>query len=113
MARKLAISNTVPVPVTLTVPDANGKRHTHSFTLICKRLSQEELRAAARGGDNADVMLMTKVAEGWKDQRLVLEDDDVPSAFSPEAFADLMSIAGAPGVCVAAYLREVEVRAKN
>jgi hypothetical protein len=50
---------------------------------------------------------------GWKDQRLVLEEDGKPAEFCPEALEAMMSIGGMGVQILGAYLKEVGVKAKN
>lgn len=113
MARKLAISNTVQVPVTVVIPNAVGRSDTFKFTLTCDRLGGEELRKALSRDDLSVAAFLGEVVKGWDSQKLVLEEDGTPSAFSPEALQDMLSIAGVPALCSAAYIKEVVAKEKN
>lgn len=113
MARKLAISDKVLVPVTAVIPNLQGRKDTYKFNLVCKRLPTEELRKSLSSDQLSVVDFLKEIVTGWDGQKLVLEDDGSPSAFSPEALEDLLSIAGVPQLCSRAYVMEVTAKEKN
>lgn len=113
MARKLAISDKVLVPVTAVIPNLQGRKDTYKFNLVCIRLDAETLRKKLATDQLSAVEFVKDVVTGWDGQKLVLEDDGSPSAFSPEALEDLLSIAGVPQLCSRAYVVEVTAKEKN
>lgn len=112
MSYKLVISNTVSVPVKFTLNDA-GKTKTFNFNVDCERLDQEEIRARTRDGEVLIKDFMADVMKGWRDQKLVLDDDDKPAEFNDESRDFMLSVAGLPLVIYNAYLRECGAQAKN
>jgi phage gp37-like protein len=112
MARKLAISNTVTPEVKVVVRDG-GSVKSFKFKLVCTRKSSDELTADLKREDLSVSAFLKDVTTGWEGQQLVLEDDGSASPFSPEAFDDLMQIAGVPALCLQAYLKEVQAKEKN
>lgn len=109
---KLAISNTVIVPVQGNLADASGKPAPFKFSLVCTRLDADEFKERMTSGATAhDVM--GEVTTDWKGQRLVLNEDDSPAEFSAEAFAELMKIGSMGILCFNAYCREAGAQAKN
>jgi hypothetical protein len=57
---------------------------------------------------------MKKITTGWRDQRLVLEEDETtPAEFCEDAMSALMGIAGMGMQCLNAYLKVAGVNAKN
>lgn len=111
---KLAIADEVEVPINFTTNNA-GRPATFKFKLVCQRLTvqafDEKVKAdpERRQGD-----FLADVATDWKDQRLVLCDDDQPAPFSLEALAFAFnSVPGLGEVAYQAYRREIEARAKN
>jgi hypothetical protein len=112
MARKLVISDTVQVPVTVFLSNKTGKAETYKFSLTCKRLEGEALLAEVNSDRNVTGFL-AEITSGWSGQTLVVEDDDTPSAFSTDALNDLLGIAGMPKLCLAAYMKEVVAKEKN
>jgi hypothetical protein len=104
MAYKLAIANVVDVAIKFKVQDGSVAK-THSFTLIGKRLSQEEVRAIGADHDTSVRDFLLQQVTGWRAQRLVVDDSNgEPVAFSPEAFECLLSLPGMELVAYRAYL---------
>lgn len=108
MAFKLAIGPEVEVPVRLNVRNG-GTSTDFKFHVTGKRLSAEEARDKLSGeGDNADLTIADFLKQnliGWRDQRLVLDEDSgAPAPFGPEALAAMLGVAGAAGVIYTAYL---------
>lgn len=109
---KLIISDIVKVPVKFEVNDA-GRKVTQSLMLVCDRLAQAEVDAiindpAANWSDT-----LRRVVTGWEGQRVVVEEDGAPSAFSAEALEVLMTIPGLSMLAVKAYAANVGATAKN
>jgi len=120
---KLIISDTVKFPVKLSVNDAGVKKE-FSFQLEGQRLDMDALKAQL--DENGEMKLSdfhAKVCRdhltGWSDQRLVVDADGQPAAFSLEALECLMGLPGAVGVLHGAYMDAIVVasgtggRAKN
>jgi len=101
---KLAISNVVDCPVKFKVQDGSDTK-THAFTLIGKRITQQELRDA-HADDTTSVRDYLKAQiTGWRGQRLVVDGDSgEPAAFSVEAFECLLTLPGMEAVAYRAYL---------
>lgn len=109
MGFKLAIGTDIEVPVHLKLRDG-GRLVDHKFHVTGKRLDAEEARQKLSGeGESADTTITEFLTEhliGWRDQKLVREEDtDKPAAFGPEALAALLSVAGAAGVIYTNYLQ--------
>lgn len=110
---KITVSNTVAVPVAGSHTDEKGKPVPFKFSLICKRLDAEELKIALDGGEAMVDKFIADVATGWRDQRLVLESDDAPAEFCPDALAALLNISGMGMLCFTSYMKEAGAKAKN
>lgn len=123
MTHKLAIGNVVVFPVRLKVQDGPVKKDFH-FMFEGSRVSEEEIRATYE--TDGDMKLSAFHAErcregitGWRDQRLVLDEDDKPAPFSPEGLALVLSIPGAATLIYNAWIEAVvastglQGRAKN
>ena len=109
MAFKLAISSDVEFPVHIKVRDG-ARMVDHRFHIIGKRLSAEEARQVLDGeGSFAGLTIVDFLNEniiGWRDQKLVQDaDTGRPVEFGSEAFAALLSVAGAGGVIHLNYLQ--------
>lgn len=114
MARKLAISNTVQVPVTVVIPNnGQGRSEAFKFSLQCDRLDQPTLAKALKDDALSVTSFLCDIVKGWDGQRLVIEEDGSPSVFSREAFEDLLRVAGVPKLALEAYLKEVTAKEKN
>jgi hypothetical protein len=110
---KVAVGDVVSVPVEGTLSDASGAPVPFKFDLVCTRKTAEEMRVMSANGSRLVKDIMAEVVTGWKDQRLVLEEDDSAAAFCPEAFEILMNIANMPMVCYSAFVNEQGAKAKN
>jgi len=110
---KIVVGNTVAVLVKGALINEAGKDVSFKFTLICKRLEAEELKDALAGGETHVNEFITDVATGWRDQRLVLEEDDSAAEFCPDALAALLNITGMGMLCFNTYMKEVGAKAKN
>jgi hypothetical protein len=100
---KVVVSDTVIVQVAGNTGDANGRQVPFKFSLVCKRKTQDDITAALNGV-TLTKELLREVTTDWRGQTLVLEQDDTPAAFSPDAFDALLDIAGMPSVCLNKYL---------
>jgi len=113
MARKLAISNNVIVPVTLNVNNATGGKDTFKFDILAERRTSDEMRRTISDETMQVDIFLAEVVKGWERQRLVLEDDNSPSEFSADAFKDMLSVTGAPAVIFQSYLKAITAKEKN
>lgn len=113
MAYRLAIANTVQVPVKLELNDS-GAAKQFSFTLTCDRLTREEIEARMKDRNTSARAVLVEVTKGWSGQNLVLDEvTGQPAGFSEAAFAAMLDIAGMPGVLFASYVDEVNAKRKN
>lgn len=114
MAVKLAIEDVVGVKVEGKNIDKAGVEKPFKFILVCERYTSEQMKAIAQGNaeDNA-FALFEKIARDWSGQKLVLEDDGTPAAFSLEALRLMLTIPGLAFLCWVAYREQVGATAKN
>ena len=110
---KIVVANTVAVLVKGSFTNDAGKDVPFKFTLVCKRLEADELKEALAGGETQVTEFITNVATDWRDQRLVLEDDDKPAEFCPDALEALLNITGMGMLCFTSYMKEAGAKAKN
>lgn len=120
MALKLKIGAFIDAPVHLIVKD--GARDVpFKFVLILRRLSQDEAlglvdrlqKMASEGSTAADAAratrdLLADLIHDWRDQRLVLDDDDKPAVYSTEALDVMLQLAGAGTFLLQAVMRAVQ-----
>lgn len=120
---KLVISDTVQFPVKLTVNDA-GVTKEFPMRLDGRRIDVDDLRHSIE--EHGDMKLMdfhAKVCRenltGWSQQRLVVDAEDNPAPFGPEALECLLKLPGAVSVIHGAYMDAIVAsngtagRAKN
>lgn len=112
MGYKLIISNTVRVPIKLTLNDA-GKEKEFSFTLVCDRLDADEIQQRQQSGEALISDLVRGVTRGWEGQTLVVDEEGKPAEFDIAAFDVLLSVKNLSAVLYAAYLKECGAKAKN
>jgi hypothetical protein len=111
MSFKLVARNTVLVPVKGTLPDEQGKPEPFKFTLVCKRLGQDELTNEMRSDNERTLKeFMSPLIEGWRD---VLDEEGAPIPFGQQAIDSLLDIAGMARVVFDAYAQEQAAKAKN
>lgn len=110
---KIVVGNTVAVLVAGSHTNESGKAIAFKFTLICNRLDAADLKTALGSGETQVDEFITGVATGWRDQRLVLEEDDTPAEFCAEALEALLNISGLGMLCFTAYMKEAGAKAKN
>ncbi|HES76775.1 MAG TPA: hypothetical protein ENO09_07210 [bacterium] len=123
MALKIKIGKTIEHTVKFSMKDG-GKDVTHAMTLIISRPDQAALVALAdeikSGGINDDDILRDYLID-WKNQRLVVDEDDKPAAFSQEALELACTVAGVRNVLVGGIIKalvsnvrlEDDARTKN
>jgi hypothetical protein len=117
MALKLAVANKVSVPVKFSMTD-DGKVKHYAFTLTCARVSTDEFQSSIKNDDGVVTgekirEKMTDITTGWKDQAFVLNDDDTPADFCPEALEMLFSTQGVLDAVFPAYLAAASAKTKN
>lgn len=113
MQFKLAIGDKVGVRVEGEYTDAAGDAKPYTVVLECRRLSVEQLEAEQKKEGGTFAAFFAEHTFGWRDQTLVLGDDDKPAPFSPEALAFAMQTPGFVLAAYQAYLAQVGVRQKN
>lgn len=108
---RIAVSDTVLVPVAGAFRDADGVEQPFSFSLICNRESVEEQKKSL-GKPMADFVAERTI--GWRDQKLVLDiDTGAPAEFCADALAALLNINGISPMAFQAYMVESGAIAKN
>lgn len=112
MSYQLAVGNTVEVPVRFALKDA-GQEKSFKFTLLCERMPADEITKAMQNKETPIKEVMADVVKGWEGQKLVLDGEGKPAAFSSEAFDCLMAVPGVPIVVLNAYLKECGAKSKN
>jgi hypothetical protein len=106
----LAIDNVVEVPVKFTLK-AGKVNKPFSATLTARRLSKEESESQSADLSIKD-FLLDNITD-WSGQRLVLDANGEPAAFSRDALDAFLSVGGVLGICWNAYLRECAGKEKN
>lgn len=112
MAFKLAIANVVKVPVKLTLNNG-GKIAAFAFSVTADRLDQDQIKTSLGDGEALISEFLTEVVHDWHGQTLVIDENDKPADFGPEALEMMLSTAGVSMVIFNAYLKEVGAKAKN
>lgn len=115
MSYKLAISDIVKFQVKLTVNDA-GVKKDFSLWLEANRIDLETMETnLEERGDLKVVDFQRKTLRenltNWSDQRLVLDQNNHPADFSPEARDLMLNLAGAVPVIHAAYMDAIAASA--
>lgn len=109
MKFKIAIGNTVLVPVKFTLKDGSvNKLFTFSLTAIRKTPEEIDEQPELTIKD----FLLENVTD-WSGQRLVLQDNDEPAPFSRDALDYLLKQPGLLGIVWTAYQRECGGKEKN
>lgn len=109
MSFKIAVANVVQVPVKFTLKDGAVNK-LFSFTLTATRRTPEEIE------DQPEVTIKDFLLENvtdWGSQRLVLQDNNEPAAYSKEAFDYMLKQPGLLMIIWAAYQRECGGKEKN
>lgn len=104
MAYKLAVGEFIEFPVTLEFNDA-GTARKFGFRLVAKRIPEAQVNkhtddmlnhaATAESRVDKTVAMLQAYVTGWRDQRLVLDDEGNPAPFGPDAFAAMLALPGA------------------
>lgn len=114
MAFKIAVANKVLVNVKGSFKgETPGSKVEYDFDLKMKRLDQEQINERVGSGSITIAGFIEELSEDWFRQSLILNEDDTPAAFSPDA---LKAMLRQPGMSVAiyqAYLAQVGAQAKN
>ncbi|MBY0243187.1 MAG: hypothetical protein K2X55_28165 [Burkholderiaceae bacterium] len=111
---QIVVSDKVLVTVEGVLANEDGKAKPFKFSLVCKRLPAKQLRDAMTDLAVADIsQFLAPLTTEWRDQKLVLEDDDTPAEFCEEAFEALMDIPGVAQLAFNAYVNESGAKAKN
>ena len=101
----LAIENSVDVPVKFTLKQGKVNK-SFAFTLSCTRLEQDEIFSRLKA-------LEYKLPDFLQSERLVLDAQGEPAAFSADALAMLLSPPGVSKVVYDAYLKDCGAKEKN
>lgn len=110
---KLAIEDVMTVKVKLQIL-SGGVWKKFDYTLYAKRMDQDAVTTVHKvDGEQPVAEFVEKVATGWEDQRLVLNADNTPAAFSPAALKALLSVPGVATLTYQAYMRDLGAREKN
>lgn len=112
MTIRILIADRLKVQVDGTIKDADGADEPFSFTLDCKRLDADALRAilAPEAAQQSLTVLLGGLVSGWSG---VSDDDGRPVPFGAEAFQSLLKIPGLASLIWAAYINQVMVKEKN
>lgn len=113
MAFKIAIDNKVLVEVKGSFKGATrDAKKGYDFELTMRRLDQDEINRRSTSSETIAAFL-EDVTEGWARQRIVLNEDDTPADFSPEAFKEMLRQPGMAPAIYQAYMAQVGAQAKN
>jgi len=117
MAYKLAVAPKVRVPMIFEIQDSD-KIKRFNFSLTCTRLTVDEFQESNK--DSAGVVTnekiretMVRITEGWTNQTFVLDDDNQPAPFCPEALEVMFQAANVLDIAVQSYMKESSAKAKN
>jgi hypothetical protein len=110
---KLAIADLIGVTVAGSTITEDGAEKPFKFVLVCKRLTQEQLKAELDSQGRTANKFFEENAQNWRDQDLVLEPGNAPAAFSVDALRLLFTINGMAAACWQAYLQQVMATRKN
>jgi hypothetical protein len=110
MAFRLVISDTITVPVAGRLPDAGGRMLPFGFTLVCKRLPADQLKAEVESDERTVPEFLTGVVQDWTG---VQDDAGAELAFHPTALAALLNIVGMSGLIFKAYIEACGVKGKE
>ncbi len=106
----LVIDDIVKVPVKGYLNDRTGKAKPFSFSLVCKRLSKDELDAELKDREQKVADILTRVATDWEDVR---DAAGQPAPYSAEALQALLGIGNLATIAFSAYLLERGAKEKN
>lgn len=109
---RLAISNKIEFPVHLRLQDVAGAKD-FKFHLMARRIDDNELREqvtpGTQNGDKEVSEVLKGIVEGWRDQRLVIDEDGKPAEFGPESFGAMLKVVGAGTLIYQSYLKALLV----
>jgi hypothetical protein len=114
---KLAVAAFLAIPMIFDLADAD-KTKSFNFTLQAKRLGEDEFQTRIKGENGLPTNekikeLLLDITTGWKDQTLVLDEQEQPAAFCREALEVMFQTPGVLDIATRSYLKEVAARAKN
>ncbi|MFZ4498751.1 MAG: hypothetical protein ACOYMX_03490 [Burkholderiales bacterium] len=115
MSIRLVVSDTVTVPVSGNLRDADGKLVPFAYTLKCKRLNTTALKLQIEAVSNGELTgdaFMSSVVVGWSG---VADEDGKAVEFSEGALSQLWELPGMAGVAFAEFLvcNSAQGKAKN
>jgi len=117
MPFKLAVAAFLAIPMAFDL--ANGDKVTSfNFTLQAKRLGEDEFQSRIKGDNGVPTnenikALMLDIITGWKDQTLVVDDQDQPATFCREALEVMFETPGVIDIATRNYLKEAAAKVKN
>lgn len=112
MAKKfnLAIGDNIEFPVTLVLADGASSK-TFKFHLEARRISADELNEqitpGTEVGDKQVAEVVKGLVTGWREQRLILDEEGQPAEFSGDAFDAMLAVSGVANVVYVTYLKAV------
>ena len=106
---KLAIDDVIEVQVKFTLK-SRGVNKSFAPMLMIRRLEVGESEEAS---EKTVKEFMHENIIGWSDQRLVLDANDQPAEFSPEALKLFLKAPGVLSLCWSVYTKEVGAKEKN
>ncbi len=106
MSYRIAISNTVHVPVKLSFDTPDGTRQ-FKFKLLCNRVPQERIDSFQGSSEEKCSDFLKEVTTGWADQRFITDEQGEPAEFNPDSFAAMLSATGVPLKLYGAYIDAV------
>lgn len=111
---KIVIDDTVEVPVKFTLK-AGKVNKTFAFTLIARRMHQDEITARLKEVEFkfSDFMLTDGLVTDWQDQKLVVDEDGRSADFNEDAFTVMLNTPGVAQMCFTAYQKEAGAKEKN
>jgi hypothetical protein len=112
MTYKLAVENTVKVPVKFKLNNG-GKVSSFAFSLMCERLTQSEITGKIEDKEEKIRDFVGNVAKGWSGQTLVVEEDGTPAEFNEDSLALMLDTAGVAHVIFNSYFKECGAKEKN
>lgn len=112
MARKLAIQNSVKVPVKFTLNNS-GKVAAFSYSVVCDRIDQDEIKARLNNQDEMISDFLAQIITGWEGQTLVVEEDGTPADFDAESLSLMLTTAGVSLAIFQSYMKECGAKTKN
>ena len=106
----LAVEDVVEVPVKFTLRSGKVDK-PFAVNLTMRRYGPDD-----EASESADMPIREFVlanTSGWSAQTLVLDADNKPAAFSPQALEKLLGVGNVLALTWAAYLKECGAKEKN